>query len=115
MEVRQIYELVNGAVQEVLGTEQVVQEDLSNLVDIGKSIANAIGYDKYVKALVNKVGRTIFVNRPYTGRAPKVLMSMTRIHYGNIEKETHPKRCLRVWRNNFERSSSCQIQNPGSR
>lgn len=82
MEVKQIYELVNGAVQEVLGTGSVVQEDLSNLVDIGKSIENAIGYDKYVKALVNKVGKTVFVNRPYTGRAPKVLMDGW--EYGSI-------------------------------
>ena len=74
MKVTQIYELVNGAQREVLGEESVLQEDLSNLVDIGDSITNAVGYDKYVKALVNRIGKTIFVNRPYAGRAPKVLM-----------------------------------------
>lgn len=74
MKVTQIYELVNGAQKEVLGEESVLQEDLSNLVDIGDSITNAVGYDKYVKALVNRIGKTIFVNRVYSGRAPKVLM-----------------------------------------
>lgn len=74
MKVTQIYELVNGAQKEVLGEESVLQEDLSNLVDIGDSITNAVGYDKYVKALVNRIGKTIFVNRVYAGRAPKVLM-----------------------------------------
>lgn len=74
MLVKQIYELVNGAQKEVLGEESVLQEDLSNLVDLGDTIANAVGYDKYVKALVNRIGKTIFVNRVYSGRAPKVLM-----------------------------------------
>lgn len=74
MKITQIYELVNGAQKEVLGEESVLQEDLSNLVDLGDIIANAVGYDKYVKALVNRIGKTIFVNRVYSGRAPKVLM-----------------------------------------
>lgn len=74
MQVTQIYELVNGVQRELLGEESVLQEDLSNLVDIGDSITNAVGYDKYVKALVNRIGKTIFVNRAYAGRAPKVLM-----------------------------------------
>lgn len=83
MQVKQIYELVNGAVAEVLGEQAItVKEDLSNLVDIGQSIANAVGYDAYVKKLVNKIGKTIFVNRPYTGRAPKVLMDAW--EYGSI-------------------------------
>lgn len=74
MKITQIYELVNGAQKEVLGEESVLQEDLSNLVDLGDTILNAVGYDKYVKALVNRIGKTIFVNRVYSGRAPKVLM-----------------------------------------
>lgn len=74
MQVKQIYELVNGAQQEVLGETSVLNEDLSNLVDIGESVLNANKYDAYVKALVNRIGKTIFVNRVYSGRAPKVLM-----------------------------------------
>lgn len=74
MKITQIYELVNGAQKEVLGEESVLQEDLSNLVDLGESILNANKYDAYVKALVNRIGKTIFVTRVYSGRAPKVLM-----------------------------------------
>ena len=74
MKITQIYELVNGAQKEVLGEQSVLQEDLSNLVDLGESILNANKYDAYVKALVNRIGKTIFVNRVYSGRAPKVLM-----------------------------------------
>lgn len=74
MEVKQIYPLVNGAVQEVLGETAVVNEDLSNLVDLGDQVFNAGALDRYVKALVNHIGRVIFVNRAYRGGAPSVLM-----------------------------------------
>lgn len=74
MEVKQIYPLVNGAVQEVLGETAIVNEDLSNLVDLGDQVFNAGALDRYVKALVNHIGRVIFVNRAYRGCAPSVLM-----------------------------------------
>ena len=74
MEVKQIYELLNDVVKETMGETAVVQEDLSGLVELGNSIENAVGYDKYVKTLVNHIGKVIFVNRKYTGRAPSVLM-----------------------------------------
>lgn len=74
MQVNQIYELVNTATQETLGTDAVVTEDLSNLVDIGTAIANADAVDNYVKKLVDRIGRVIFVNRPYSGNVPSVLM-----------------------------------------
>lgn len=74
MKITQIYELVNGAQKEALGEESVLKEDLSNLVDLGTAVFNANAYDTYVKALVNRIGKSIFVNRVYSGRAPKVLM-----------------------------------------
>ena len=74
MEVKQIYELMNTVTGEVLGTETVVNEDLSNIVDIGTEIFNASAVDAYVKSLVNHIGRVIFVNRPYSGNIPGVLM-----------------------------------------
>lgn len=74
MEVKQIYELMNTVTQEVLGSETVVNEDLSNIVDIGNEIFNASAVDNYVKSLVNHIGRVIFVSRPYAGNVPSVLM-----------------------------------------
>ena len=74
MEVNQIYQLVNTTTQEVLGESAVVKEDLSNIVDIGTSIFNANAIDKYVKSLVNHIGKVIFVNRVYSGSAPSVVM-----------------------------------------
>lgn len=74
MEVAQIYQFVNSATQEAIGQSDLVAEDLSNIVDVGTAIFNASAFDKYVKSLVNRIGRTIFVNRPYRGSVPSVLM-----------------------------------------
>lgn len=74
MEVKQIYELMNSVTNEILGESAVINEDLSNIVDIGNEIFNASAIDNYVKSLVNHIGRVIFVNRPYSGNVPSVLM-----------------------------------------
>lgn len=74
MDVKQIYPLVNAATSEILGETAVLNEDLSNVVDIGEQVFNANAIDRYVKALVNHIGRVIFVNRAYRGGAPSVLM-----------------------------------------
>lgn len=75
MEVKQIYEITNTISKEVLGEQAIqINEDLSNIVDLGTAIFNANAYDNYVKALVNHIGKVIFVNRAYSGSAPKVLM-----------------------------------------
>ena len=74
MQIKQVYTLLNDVVKETMGETAVVQEDLTGLVELGDTIANSIGYDKYVKSLVNHIGRVIFVNRKYQGSAPSVLM-----------------------------------------
>lgn len=74
MDIKQVYEFVNIATHEALGEGHVVNEDLSNIVSIGKEIFNANAMDKYVGALVNRIGKTIFVNRVYRGTAPSVMM-----------------------------------------
>lgn len=74
MEVKQIYSLMNTVTSEILGKQELVAENLSNVVDIGNEIFNANAVDAYVKSLVNHIGRVIFVNRPYVGSVPSVLM-----------------------------------------
>ena len=70
----QVATFTNTVVQEVLGDTAVVQEDLTNVVDIGKEIFNAEAFDAYVKTLINHIGKVVFVNRPYSGKVPSVLM-----------------------------------------
>ena len=74
MEVTQIYTLINSVSKEVLGKTDIVQEDLTGIVDLGKEVFNQSAVDNYVKSLVNHIGKVIFVNRPYAGKVPSVLM-----------------------------------------
>ena len=74
MEVKQIFELVNGITGEITGKTDLVKEDLSNVVDVGKELFTASDVDNYVKSLVNRIGKTIFVNRKYSGKVPSVVM-----------------------------------------
>lgn len=74
MDVKQVYDLVNKATAEIVGESVILQEDLSNVVDIGNAIFNVDAVERYAKALVNQIGKMIFVNRVYQGVAPRVLM-----------------------------------------
>lgn len=74
MRVQQIHELMNKSVGEVLGKQEVVKEDLSNIVDVGKEVIESDNVDNYVKKLVNHIGKVIFDDRVYKGNVPSVLM-----------------------------------------
>ena len=75
MKITQLYTLVNSVTKEVLGETTVVNEDLSNIVDVGKAVIDQQnGVDNYVRKLVDHIGKVIFVNRAYAGGAPSVLM-----------------------------------------
>ena len=82
MKVNQIYELMNNVTSEILGKTDLVAEDLSNIVDVGTEIFTNSDIDNYVKSLVNHIGKVIFVNRPYTGGTPSVLMDSW--EYGSV-------------------------------
>lgn len=74
MEVKQIYNLINSVSGEVLGKTDIVADDLTGIVDLGTEVFNQGAVDNYVKSLVNHIGKVIFVNRPYAGKVPSVLM-----------------------------------------
>lgn len=74
MKVTQIASLLNATIPEVLGKEAVVNEDLSNVVDLGKDVIDTDNVDNYVKKLVNHIGKVIFTDRLYNGNVPSVLM-----------------------------------------
>lgn len=84
MNVEQIYQVVNTVTTEVLGQSGIVQEDLSNIVDVGQTIANlsTAAFENYTRTLIDHIGRVVFVNRPYAGSAPSVLMDAW--EYGSI-------------------------------
>lgn len=73
MQVKQIYDLVNGATKEILGESAVVQEDLSNLADVGTAIFDSQKVDNFVHSLVDRIGKVVVADRAYTSSAPSVL------------------------------------------
>ena len=103
MQVNQIYGILNDIMHEITGSlvpvyddegeivsqELIVQEDLSNIVDIGKTVFNNNWRDNYVKAMINRIGREVFVDRTYEGYAPKVIRDAW--EYGSIMAKTRCK------------------------
>lgn len=100
MEVNQVYDIVNTTTQEVLGDSAVVAEDLSNIVDVGTAIFNGQAFDAYVRSLVNRIGKVIFVNRPYRGSAPSVLMDAW--EYGSVVEKITSEMPLAVENESWE-------------
>lgn len=68
MKVEQIYNIINTITTEALGDSIIVNEDLSNIVDLGQQFEDAVGFDVVTKSLVDMVGRMVFVDRVYGGR-----------------------------------------------
>lgn len=99
MQVKQIYSILNDIMLEVTGQQitpgegedpvAIVQEDLSNIVDIGKKVFDNNWKDNYVKAMIDRIGREVFVDRTYTGYAPSVLRDAW--EYGSIMAKTRCK------------------------
>lgn len=96
MQVNQIYTILTDIMLEVTGqpTEGedpavIVNEDLSNVVDIGTSIFSNNWRDNYVKSMINRIGREIFVDRSYSGFAPSILKDAW--EYGSIMSKTRCK------------------------
>lgn len=98
MQVNQIYTILNDVLLEVTGQNvadegepaaYILQEDLSNIVDMGTLVFNNNWKDNYVKSMINRIGREIFVNRTYEGFAPSVLRDSW--EYGSIMSKTRCK------------------------
>ena len=72
MDVRQVYEIANGITTEVLGKADLLTEDLTNIVDVGKEIFDNVSYDKYVQSLCDHIGKVVFVDREYEGTSAEL-------------------------------------------
>ena len=67
MDVKQVADIVNGVTSELVGESAIQTEDLSNVVDMGNQIFDNTSYDKFVRSLIDNIGRVRFVNRSYHG------------------------------------------------
>lgn len=85
MTVTQVAELTNNALKESVGDSAVINEDLSNVVDVGRAVMDANAVDHYVKSLVNHIGKVVFWDRPYVSVAPSLMMESWR--FGSIKEK----------------------------
>ena len=88
MKVEQIYQIINNVTSEVLGKTGLIQEDLQGIVEVGEEIFNQNAVENYTKALVDHIGRMVFVNRVYQGTAPSVLMDSW--EFGSVVEKVLP-------------------------
>lgn len=89
MTITQIYSLLNQTMEEVSGQSDLVAENLTNIVDIGKSVFDNNWKDPYTNSLINRIGKMVFVDRVYSGYAPSVLKDAW--EYGSIMTKTRTK------------------------
>ena len=87
MKVKQIATILNTVINpEQIGETAVVNEDLSNIVDVGKALtaAGTFGenFDNFTKALIDQVGKVVFVDRVYTSQGPNLLRDSW--EYGSV-------------------------------
>ena len=89
MQVTQIAEIVNQTTAEITGQEAISDIDLNQVVEAGAEVLdNDKLVDNYVKNLIDHIGKVVFVNRPYSGSTPSVMMDSW--EYGAIlEKITY--------------------------
>lgn len=73
MDIKQIASIVNGMTTELLGEGAIQTEDLTNVVDMGTAIFDNTSYDKFVRSLIDHIGRVKFVDRKYNGATMSLL------------------------------------------
>lgn len=87
MEAKQIAQVLNETImKEVTGEIDTIQEDLSNIVDVGRKVEDynwgGEGINKFVLTLIDRVGRVKYVDRTYATQAPNILKDS--FEYGSI-------------------------------
>ena len=88
MEVTQIADIVNQTTLEVTGNAELAASDLNKVVEIGSEVLDTDNdkmFDNYTKKLIDRIGKVVFVNRPYTGSTPSVMMDSW--EYGAIREK----------------------------
>ena len=89
MKTEQIHEFLDTVYTEVTGQESIVKEDLTNIIDVGNAMLSTDYREKYVNAMLNRIGRMVFVDRPYDGVAPRILREAW--EWGSIMSKSRTK------------------------
>lgn len=105
MKINQVATMLNDINKEFTGETAIseVAEDLRNIVDVGQELTAAAGQDltnffeQYGKKIVDKVGRTVIVDRTYKSTAPDIerdsweygsILEKIRVSVNELEDDT---------------------------
>lgn len=75
---------------EETAAEYIVREDLANIVDIGTRVYNNNWVDNFVKSMIDRIGRMVFVARRTRGFAPN--LQRDGWEFGSVMSKTRTKR-----------------------
>lgn len=107
MKVTQIANLLNNTImKEIEGSTAVVQEDLSNIVDVGKEVLDFTAqstenFNNFVGGLIDQIGRLMFVDRTYQSTAPNIVYDSW--EYGSIMQK------VRAYVPDFQENTSWKL------
>lgn len=78
MKISQIASVLNAAIEkEVTGEVDLIQEDLSNIVDVGKIVTSSLtasgNINNFISTIIDRVGKVKYVDRTYRSQAPNIL------------------------------------------
>lgn len=90
MKYEDVSALANTITKEVTGRTDLLNEDLSNLVDVGEILMNPRNVDVTYKVLNDETMRHIFSDRVYKGQMPSILR--TSDEWGAVVKKTAMKK-----------------------
>lgn len=84
---KQIAQVLNDTImKEITGEIDTLQEDLSNIVDVGRKVEDygfgTDGVNGFVTTLIDRIGRVKYVDRTYKTQAPNILKDS--FEYGSI-------------------------------
>ena len=75
MTVHQVSAVLNSVVEQATGQKDLVATDLTNLVSLGNTILSSdTSRDKFLDALVDRIGKTIISSRAYGGKKNPIKM-----------------------------------------
>lgn len=74
MTVNQIYTLLNDTASQVFGSSAVSTLDLENMLALRETVS-AFGADKFLNALVDRIGKTVLRTLDFTATFPKFIMN----------------------------------------
>jgi hypothetical protein len=87
MKPAQIASVLNATIEkEITGQVDLIQEDLSNIVDVGKIVSTSLTaagqVNSFVQTLIDRVGKVKYVDRIYRSQAPNIVKDS--FEYGSI-------------------------------